>query len=245
MHRLRQQHQLARGVARALGLALEQVDHLARLLAARGRQLRRAGNPAAQALDAGKDRGERIVDLVRNPGREHAERGEPLAMRELALELGALGDVAPHLDDVGELAAGAGDRVQRGFPAPHLAARIPHAADHALGLQRGLEVAGRALVGAEARFRAVQRVMTGLADQLVRGRAKRLDVTAVGRHDPARAVHDQHGVGDRIDQRGQDIPDLVEVHAQGRGRGIQRGFADLEHVGGVRFACQLVLRHRA
>ena len=140
-----------------------------------------AARPALQALDAGQDRGERVVDLVRDARREQPERGEPLVVRELRLELGALGDVAPHLDDERDLA------VRRRAPdsaSPPSAAAGPMASGITCSARRGSRLAAishtmHAVAGRCALSRQWPARGHGPASQRLAGEPERLDEAPV------------------------------------------------------------------
>src|SRR5262245_24611560 len=55
--------------------------------------------PPAEVAAEGQDRGQRVLDLVRQPGGEGAERGEAVRAAELALEVAHGGEIAEHGND--------------------------------------------------------------------------------------------------------------------------------------------------
>ena len=73
-----------------------------------------------QHLGVGGEAGDRRVDLVRDAGGEHAERGEPLALGERPLGADAVGHVVDEDD--------AAVRARRGTPRPRRAGRAPRLA---------------------------------------------------------------------------------------------------------------------
>ena len=75
-----------------------------------------------QELGQAEDREERVVDLVRDAGRELADRGELAALDELLLHAALLGHVLDQREQERGLAVVAGDGVDA-RPAP--AAAVP------------------------------------------------------------------------------------------------------------------------
>ena len=69
-----------------------------------GRFKRAFGDPELEALGAGADRRQRIVDLVHHARGERADRRELLGLRKARLGLSPLGDVFADRDDVRDLA---------------------------------------------------------------------------------------------------------------------------------------------
>src|SRR5262245_4742524 len=66
--------------------------------------------PPAEVAAEGQDRGQGVLDLVRQPGGEGAERGEAVRAAQLALEVAHGGEIAEHGDDAEVLAVAALER---------------------------------------------------------------------------------------------------------------------------------------
>ena len=113
---LRQQHLAAaegEQLARERGSAIRRAHDLERVLAARVVVVEAGG----QELAVAADRGQQVVEVVRDPARKPSDRLELLRVQQLLLQLALVGDVAVVDDDdpLAVLAAPAPDRLD---PAP-------------------------------------------------------------------------------------------------------------------------------
>ena len=106
------------GRARLQHLAAPEGEQPARQVgAAFGRHPHRLGErtqlvveQAGEHIGVEQDGGQQIVEVMRDPAGELAERFDPLCLRELDLDLLLLGDVGHHEADTGRLAARVEDR---------------------------------------------------------------------------------------------------------------------------------------
>ena len=158
---------------------------------------------------------------MRDAGREDSERGETLAVRELALELAAIGDVPPHLDHVRHLAARIEHRVERCLPAALPAVRIGDRKHDLARMTMRQDVTRRARGGGAPGVRQRTRHAVVAADPNHRlgARAEGLEIASIGGHDTLASIHDQHGVDEAIDELRQHLTDLLDVVS---GAGIGR-----------------------
>ena len=100
----------------------ERVPAERKVLGALGAQLREL---LLHQVEVRHDVRERVVDLVRDSGRERADGRQPIGLREARLERLALGDVAPHREDRG--AALVVDRDRRELGGDRLAVLLAQA----------------------------------------------------------------------------------------------------------------------
>ena len=175
----REAQQVLDDVRRALGLLPDDRERLA--------QGRRHVGHLAQEIGEADDRGERVVEVVRDAGDELADGGHFFRLDELVLQSPPLRLIIEQEHQGGSV--GAGNRHGGNRIGPLAGAEL-HLAARSLLLQGPLQLGGP-LGGHEG--------LPGAADQARGRRVHQIGKGTVGPADPSAAVHDAEGGGDGVD----------------------------------------------